>query len=594
MSEPLDTHVDLTSVTKDERLALMRHSAAHVLAEAMLDLIPDAELGIGPPIDTGFYYDFRLSRPLTQEDLGWLEARMRQSIAGQYAFQMSKVTRSEAETRWKKQPFKLDLLKDLDDDNITHCTHAGFTDLCRGGHVNHTGEIPVFKLMSIAGAYWRGSEKNPQLQRIYGALFETEEELAAYEERLEEARRRDHRRIGRDLKLFDLYDEVGPGHVVWLPAGATIRRELERWVEDLEIEHGYDHVITPVVAKRELYIRSGHWDHYQDAMYPVMEREGEQYCLRPMNCPHHIMIMASEQHSYREFPIRIAELGNMHRWEKSGQVSGMSRVRIMTLNDAHIFCTDVAMVEREVEGVLRLMEHAYAILGLTDYTYRLSLGDPDNHEKYVHNPPMWEAGEALLRRVLQRIGLNFYEAKDEAAFYGPKIDVQFQTATGKDETLVTVQVDFHLPEQFGLEYVTEDGGRARPILVHRGLLSTMERMVSLLIEQYEGAFPLWLAPIQAVVIPIADRHIPYAEEVSARLKAHRLRVEVDTRSERMNAKIRTAQLRKIPYMFVVGDREAEAQTTSLRVRGGGNLGVMSLDDVVAKLVQERDTKALTP
>lgn len=593
MSEPLDAHVDLTSVPKDERLALMRHSAAHVLAEAMLDLIPDAELGIGPPIDTGFYYDFRLSRPLTQEDLGWLEARMRQSIAGQHAFHMSKVTRAEAASRWERQPFKLDLLKDLDDDNITHCTHAEFTDLCRGGHVNHTGEIPVFKLMSIAGAYWRGSEKNPQLQRIYGALFETEAELAAYEAQLEEARRRDHRRIGRDLKLFDLYDEVGPGHVVWLPAGATIRRELERWIEDLEIEHGYDHVITPVVAKRELYVRSGHWDHYQDAMYPVMEREGEHYCLRPMNCPHHIMIFASEQHSYRELPIRIAELANMHRWEKSGQVSGMSRVRIMTLNDAHIFCTDVEMVEREVEGVLRLMEHVYSILGLTDYTYRLSLGDPDNQEKYVDNPPMWEAGEALLRRVLQRVGLDFDEAKDEAAFYGPKIDVQFQTATGRDETLVTVQVDFHLPAQFELEYVTVDGGRARPIIVHRGVLSTMERMVSLLIEKYEGAFPLWLAPTQAVMIPIADRHVPYAQEVAARLKSHRLRVDVDTRSERMNAKIRTAQLRKIPYMFVVGDREAEAQTASLRVRGGGNLGVMSLDDIVAKLVQERDTKALT-
>ena len=594
MPEPLESHVDLASLSQEERLARMRHSAAHVLAEAMLDLMPDAELGIGPPIDTGFYYDFRLPRPLTQEDLAWLEERMRQSISKHHPFQMAKITRAEAETRWSQQPFKLDLLKDLDEDSITQCTHAAFTDLCRGGHVNDTGEIPAFKLMSIAGAYWRGSEKNPQLQRVYGALFETAEELAAYEHQLDEARRRDHRRIGRDLKLFDLFDEVGPGHVVWLPAGATVRRELERWIEDLELEHGYQHVITPVVAKRQLYVRSGHWAHYQDAMYPVMEREGEEYCLRPMNCPHHIMIYAAEPHSYRELPMRLAELANMHRWEKSGQVSGMSRVRIMTLNDAHIFCTDADMVESEVEGVLRLMEEVYGTLGLKDYTYRLSLGDPHDHEKYVDNPPMWAAGEALLRRVLQRVGLDFHEAKGEAAFYGPKIDVQFNTAAGKDETLVTVQVDFHLPAQFELEYVTEDGGRARPIIVHRGVLSTMERMVALLIEEYEGAFPLWLAPTQAIVIPIADRHVPYAQEVATALKKHRLRVEVNARSERMNAKIRDAQLRKVPYMLVVGDREAEARAAALRVRGGGDLGAMPLDDIVTKLVHERNIKALVP
>jgi threonyl-tRNA synthetase len=594
MAEPLESHVDLASLPQEERLARMRHSAAHVLAEAMLDLMPDAELGIGPPIDTGFYYDFRLPRALTQEDLAWLEERMRQSISKSHPFQMAKITRAEAVARWARQPFKLDLLQDLDDNNITQCTHAEFTDLCRGGHVNDTGEIPAFKLMSIAGAYWRGSEKNPQLQRVYGALFETAEELAAYEHQLEEARRRDHRRIGRDLKLFGLYDEVGPGHVVWLPAGATVRRELERWIEDLELERGYQHVITPVVAKRQLYVRSGHWAHYQDAMYPVMEREGEEYCLRPMNCPHHIMIYASEPHSYRELPIRIAELGNMHRWEKSGQVSGMSRVRIMTLNDAHIFCAGADMVESEVEGVLRLMEEVYGTLGLKNYTYRLSLGDPEDHDKYVHNPPMWEAGEALLRRVLQRVGLDFYEAKGEAAFYGPKIDVQFKTAAGKDETLVTVQVDFHLPAQFELEYVTEDGARARPIIVHRGVLSTMERMVALLIEEYEGAFPLWLAPTQAVIIPIADRHLPYAQEVAAALKRHRLRVEVNARSERMNAKIRDAQLHKIPYMLVLGDREVEARAAALRVRGGGDLGGMPLDDIVARLVHERDTKALVP
>ena len=595
MPVPIESHVDLQSLPKEERLNRMRHSAAHVLAEAMLELMPDAELGIGPPIDTGFYYDFRLPRPLTQEDLEWLEKRMRKSIEGKHEFRMASLTKEEAKERWKNQPFKLDLLEDLEEGTITQCTHAGFTDLCRGGHVNHTGEIPSsFKLMSIAGAYWRGNEKNPQLQRVYGALFETQEELEEYERRLEEARRRDHRRIGRDLEIFDLYDEIGPGHVIWLPAGATIRRELARWIEDLELANGYQHVVTPVVGKAELYKRSGHYDHYRDAMYPPMEREGEEYFLRPMNCPHHIMIYASTQHSYRELPIRIAELGNMHRWEKSGQLTGMSRVRIMTLNDAHIFCADTEQVEQEVEGVLRLMEQVYGTLGLTNYTYRLSLGDPDDKEKYVDNPPMWEKGEALLRNVLKKVGLPFYEAKGEAAFYGPKIDVQFQTAAGKDETLVTIQVDFHLPNQFGLEYVAEDGSRKQPIIVHRGILSTMERMVALLIEEYEGNFPLWLAPTQAVIVPIADRHIDYANEVAAQLRAERLRVTVDARSERMNAKIRDAQLKKVPYILVVGDREAEAKTAALRVRGGGDLGAMPVADIVAKLREERDTKALVP
>ncbi len=594
MANPIESHVELASLPKEERLNRMRHSAAHVLAEAMVELMPDAELGIGPPIDSGFYYDFRLPRPLNAEDLAWLEERMRRSLAGKHSFQMASLTKAEAEAKWANQPFKLDLLKDIEEGNVTQCTHAAFTDLCRGGHVNHTGEIPAFKLMSIAGAYWRGSEKNPQLQRVYGALFETEEELAAYEQQLEEARRRDHRRIGRDLKLFDLIENIGPGHVIWLPAGATIRRELTRWIEDLEIERGYQHIVTPNVGKKELYVRSGHWSHYQDAMYPIMEREGEIYALRPMNCPSHIMVYESELHSYRELPIRLAELGNMHRWEKSGQLTGMSRVRIMTLNDSHIFCTGPEQVEQEIAGVLQLMEEVYGTLGLRNYSYRLSLGDPEDTEKYVDNPPMWEMGEALLRRVMQRSGLEFHEAKGEAAFYGPKIDVQFQTAAGKDETLVTIQVDFHLPAQFELEYVAEDGSRQRPIIVHRGVLSTMERMVALLIEEYEGNFPLWLAPVQAVVIPIADRHVAYAEEVAKELRAAKLRVEVDGRNERMNGKIRDAQMRKIPYMLVVGDREAEARAAAVRVRGGGDLGATPVDDIVARLRGERDTKALVP
>jgi len=591
---PFDDHVDLAALPREERLARMRHSAAHVLAEAMLDLMPDAELGIGPPIESGFYYDFRLPRPLTEDDLEWLEKRMRQSVAGRHRFQMARITRDEAADTWARQPFKLELLSELEDGSITQCTHAAFTDLCRGGHVADTGQLGAFKLSSIAGAYWRGSEKNPQLQRVYGLLFETQEELAEYEHQLEEARRRDHRRIGRDLRLFDLLDDIGPGHVVWLPNGATIRRELSRWIEDLELDRGYQHVHTPVVGKRQLYERSGHWDHYQEAMYPVMEREGEEYVLRPMNCPHHISIFASQLHSYREMPLRIAEIGDMHRWEKSGQLTGMSRVRIMSLNDAHIFCAGEEQVESEVEGVLNLMEEVYGVLGLRDYSYRLSKWDPNDRDKYVDNPPMWAMGEALLRRVLTRVGLDFYEADGEAAFYGPKIDVQFKTAQGKDETLVTVQVDFHLPNQFQLEYVAEDGSRRQPILVHRGVLSTMERMVALLIEEYEGNFPLWLSPTQATIVPIADRHVAYATEVAARLRAAKLRVNVDDRADRMNAKIRDAQLMKVPYVLVVGDREAEANAAAVRLRGGTDLGAMPVDAIVERLRTERDTKALPP
>ncbi len=586
--------IDLKELPKDERLARMRHSAAHILAEAMVELMPEAELAIGPPIDTGFYYDFRLPRPLVEADLKWLERRMRKSVKRRHKFEMGSLTKAEAAEKWKDQPFKLDLLADLEEGNVTQCTHANFTDLCRGGHVNHTGEVGAFKLTSIAGAYWRGSEKNPMLTRVYGALFETPDELEAWESKQEEARRRDHRRIGRELGIFALVDEVGPGHVMWLPPGATIRRELQRWVEDLEIERGYQHVITPVVGKRQLYEQSGHWDHYQSEMYPVMERENEEYVLRPMNCPHHIKIYQQTQRSYRDLPLRIAEMGNMHRWEKSGQVSGMSRVRIMTLNDAHIFCAGEQMVEEEVEGVLRLMEDVYGTLGLENYSYQLSLGDRGDTEKYVDNPPMWDMGEALLRRVLDRVGLNYVEAAAEAAFYGPKIDVQFETAAGKDETLVTVQVDFHLPNQFGLEYVAESGGREQPIIVHRGVISTLERMIALLLEQYEGNFPLWLSPTQAVVIPIADRHIEYAEGIASKLRAETLRVDVDGRGERMNLKIREAQLRKVPYMLIVGDRERESGTAAVRVRGGGDLGATPVGEIVERLRTERDTKALVP
>lgn len=593
MPEPIEDHVVLAELTKEDRLARMRHSAAHVLAEAMVELMPEVELGIGPPVDNGFYYDFKLPRPLLEEELKKLQKRMRKSLGRKLDFKMESITRAEGEATWEGQRYKLEMLADIEDDGITQCTHGNFTDLCRGGHVNNTGEIPFFKLSSIAGAYWRGDEKNDQLTRVYGLLFETKEELEAYEKQQEEARRRDHRRLGKDLGIFAIYEEIGSGHVIWLPAGATIRRELQRWIEDLELSLGYQHVITPVIGKKELYVRSGHWDHFREDMYPVMERNGEEFVLRPMNCPHHISIFADGLHSYRELPIRLAELGNMHRWEKSGELTGMSRVRIMTLNDAHIFCTGVEMVEQEVAGVLRLMEDVYSTLGLTKYRYKLALGE-EGSDKFADNPEMWEKGEALLRRVLTDVGLEFEESPGDAAFYGPKIDVEFQTAAGKFESLVTVQVDFHLPNQFDLGFIGEDGERHQPIIVHRGIISTMERMVALLIEEYEGAFPVWLAPTQAVLIPIADRHVDYCHEVAEKFKAQKLRVTVDDRGDRMNAKIRHHQALKVPYQLIVGDREQEEGSVAVRVRGGEDLGAIPADDFLARLVKERDTRALVP
>ncbi|GAB4322536.1 MAG: threonine--tRNA ligase [Dehalococcoidia bacterium] len=593
MPEPIDDHVDLASLPKEERLARMRHSAAHVLAEAMLELMPEAKLGIGPPIDTGFYYDFELPRPLTDDDLARLTKRMTKSIQRRLPFQMAKITRQEAEERWRDQPFKLDLLKDLPDDAITQCTHGQFTDLCRGGHVNHTGEIPPFKLMNIAAAYWRGDEKNPQLVRVYGALFENEDELEEYLRRREEAERRDHRRLGRELELFTSHELIGQGLPILLPKGAIIRSELERFIVDRERAYGYQHIYSPVLGKVDLYKTSGHWDHYKDVMFPPMELEHEEMVLRPMNCPHHILAYQAKLHSYRDLPVRIAELGAMFRYERSGVVGGLSRVRAMTLNDAHIFCRP-DQVEDEIANVFRLVEEAFRALGITEYRYRLSLRDPADTEKYVQDDEMWETGERVLRGALDRVGLDYYEAEGEAAFYGPKLDIQIFDSLGREETIATIQVDLHLPRQFKLRYIGEDGAEHRPVIIHRGVIGTFERMLAYLIELYEGNFPVWLAPVQAVLIPIADRHIPFAREVYQKLHARGLRAEVDERSERMNAKIRHHQLQKVPYMLIVGDREVEEGAVAVRVRGGEDLGAIPVDSFVARLSRERDDRDLTP
>ena len=573
---------------QDDRLYAMRHSAAHIMAEAVLELVPEAKFAIGPPIEHGFYYDFELPESLSNEDLAKIDRRMRRTIKRNVAFEHSEIGKDEARRMFADQPYKLELIDGIEDDKVSLYTHGAFVDLCEGPHVERTGKVGAFKLTNIAGAYWRGDEHNTMLQRIYGALFETQEELDAHLERVEDAQRRDHRRLGRELELFTTHEDIGAGLPLWLPKGATVRRKLEEFITGLEREAGYQHVYSPHLGKRELYERSGHWDHFKDDMFPPMDLEHEQMVLRPMNCPHHILIYGSKLHSYRELPIRLAELGTMYRWERSGVVGGLSRVRAMTLNDAHIFCAP-EQVKEEFTGVMQLVERAYDILDITEYSYRLSLRDPDDKEKYAANDEMWDMAEDILREAMDGLGLPYTEARGEAAFYGPKLDIQFADLMGREETYSTVQIDFHLPKQFDLSYIGEDGAEHRPVIIHRGVISTMERMMAYLIELYGGAFPLWLAPVQAVVIPIADRHNEYARRVVDDLRAADFRVELDDRGERMQAKIRDAQMQKVPYMLVVGDKEEAEEAVAVRQRSGEDVGALPLFQVIDRLNDEITT-----
>ena len=582
--------LELKAMPKEERLHRMRHSAAHIMAEAVLGLLPGAKFAIGPAIEHGFYYDFELPRSLGSEELGEIEKRMRRTIKANHPFVHREIDKEEARRLFADQPYKLELIDGIENDTLSLYEHGPFTDLCEGPHVERTGQVGAFKLTNIAGAYWRGDEHNTMLQRIYGALFETPQELEEHLQRIEEAQRRDHRRLGRELELFTTHELIGAGLPLWLPKGATVRRLLEEYITGLERQAGYMHVYTPHLAKRELYETSGHWEHFKDDMFPPMALEHEEMVLRPMNCPHHILIYSSKLHSYRDLPIRIAEMGTMYRYEKSGVVGGLSRVRAMTLNDAHIFCTP-DQVKTEFSNVMRLVERAYETLGITDYSYQLSLRDPANTEKYAPNDAMWETAEPMLREAMDDLGLTYTEAIGEAAFYGPKLDIQLADILGREETFSTVQIDFHLPERFDLSYIGEDGKEHRPVIIHRGVISTMERMVAYLIELYAGAFPLWLAPVQAVVIPIADRHIEYAQGVVDELRAADLRVELDDRGERMQAKIRDAQLQKVPYMLVVGDRERDASAVAVRQRDGSNLGALPVFQVIDRLKDEVTTRS---
>ena len=561
----------------------MRHSAAHVLAQVVLEIFPDAKLAIGPPIDTGFYYDFLLPRSLTPNDLETIERRMREEVAKKHAFVWEPITEADARQRYAAQPFKLELIDEFAGDTLGVCSHADFTDLCRGGHVEHTKQIGPFKIMNVAGAYWRGDESRPQLQRVYGALFPTEKELEAYLQRLEEAEKRDHRRLGRDLDLFSLHEEVGPGLVFWHPKGGRVRLEIEDYWRRAHLEAGYELVYTPHFGKSWLWETSGHLDFYKESMYAPMEMDGENFYAKPMNCPFHIMIYRNARRSYRELPLRLAELGTVYRYERSGTMHGLLRVRGFTQDDAHIFCTP-EQVESEIVEVVRFSVEMLRTFGFDTFTAFLST----RPEKAVGEPAAWEVAEAALRRALAEAALEYEVDEGGGAFYGPKIDLRVVDALAREWQLTTVQFDFNMGTRFGLTYVGEDGAEHSPYLVHRALLGSMERFFAVLIEHYGGAFPLWLAPVQARLIPIADRHVEYAQRVATSLKTAGLRADVDARSERMNAKIRDAQLEKVPYMLVVGDREAEAAAPAVAVRrrDGKNLGVLPVADLQSQLLEE--------
>ena len=593
LTRPLeaDGTVEILTTKNSESLQVYRHSTAHLLAAAVLELYPETQLGIGPPTETGFYYDFQRETKFTPEDLEKIEARMHDLQAQNLPFERKLTLKQDGLKKYHDDWMKRELIEERAGEIFSEYTLGPhFIDFCRGPHVPSTEKLKAFKLLSIAGAYWKGNEKNPQLQRIYGTAFFTKKELDDYLNRLEEAKKRDHRRLGKELELFTVNELVGAGLPLWLPKGATVRRLLEEYILERERAAGYQHVYTPDLAKVELYHRSGHWEHYHEDMFPAMDLETERMVLRPMNCPHHILIYQSKMHSYRDLPIRIAELGTMYRYERSGVLSGLSRVRCMTLNDAHIFCTP-DQIKSEFTGVMRLVEQAYRDLGITQYRYRLSLRDKANTEKYVANDEVWDLAERVLREAMDSLGLPYVEAPGEAAFYGPKLDIQLADVMGHEETYSTIQIDFHLPNQFGLGYVGADGQEHRAVMIHRAIISTMERMVSYLIEVYGGAFPVWLAPVQATVLPITDRQNDYAREIYDKLVSAGVRAELDTRNDKVNFKIREAQLQKIPYMLVVGDREAQAGEVSVRHRKHGDQGSQKLEAFLEKLKRAIETKA---
>ncbi|HDE6352114.1 TPA: threonine--tRNA ligase [Staphylococcus aureus] len=590
LTKPLETDGSIEIVTpgSEEALEVLRHSTAHLMAHAIKRLYGNVKFGVGPVIEGGFYYDFDIDQNISSDDFEQIEKTMKQIVNENMKIERKVVSRDEAKELFSNDEYKLELIDAIpEDENVTLYSQGDFTDLCRGVHVPSTAKIKEFKLLSTAGAYWRGDSNNKMLQRIYGTAFFDKKELKAHLQMLEERKERDHRKIGKELELFTNSQLVGAGLPLWLPNGATIRREIERYIVDKEVSMGYDHVYTPVLANVDLYKTSGHWDHYQEDMFPPMQLdETESMVLRPMNCPHHMMIYANKPHSYRELPIRIAELGTMHRYEASGAVSGLQRVRGMTLNDSHIFVRP-DQIKEEFKRVVNMIIDVYKDFGFEDYSFRLSYRDPEDKEKYFDDDDMWNKAENMLKEAADELGLSFEEAIGEAAFYGPKLDVQVKTAMGKEETLSTAQLDFLLPERFDLTYIGQDGEHHRPVVIHRGVVSTMERFVAFLTEETKGAFPTWLAPKQVQIIPVnVDLHYDYARQLQDELKSQGVRVSIDDRNEKMGYKIREAQMQKIPYQIVVGDKEVENNQVNVRQYGSQDQETVEKDEFIWNLVDE--------
>ena len=567
LDAPLDGGGDFEVVTKDseEGLEVLRHSTAHVMAQAVLELYPGSKLTIGPPIENGFFYDIEVSGRITDEDLPRIEEKMREVVARDLPIEREEVSKAEAEEIYKDNPYKWEIVCDLEDSEITIYRQGDFFDLCRGPHVPSTGALGAFKLQNIAGAYWRGDEKNLMLTRIYGTAWPTEKELKAYLRRLEEAKQRDHRKIGKDLKLFTFSPDIGAGIPIFLPKGEMLRHLMEGYVREVQTRYGYQHVWTGHLVHEELYAKSGHLEHYWDAMFPPMKDGETRYRLKPMNCPSHMTLYNTEAHSYRDLPLRYAEFATLYRYEKSGELTGLTRVRSLTQDDAHVFCTE-DQVQEEFARALEVIREVLDTYGFEEYRVRLSLRDVDS-DKYVADEEKWARAEQALRDALDAAGIAYEPVSGEAAFYGPKADFLAKDVLGREWQLSTIQVDFIQPSRLGCEYIGEDGGAHTPVLLHRAVTGTTERFMAILIEQYGGAFPLWLSPVQAVVIPVADRHLSYAREVEGKLAAKGFRVEVDDSLNSMQKKIRENARQKVPYLLIVGDREAGEGTVNVRKRG---------------------------
>ena len=566
------------------------HTTSHIMAQAVKRLFPEAKFAIGPSIEKGFYYDFDVEKPFTDEDKANIEAEMKKIIKEDIEIEKFVLPKEEALNLMDGQPYKQELIEDLPDgEEISFYKQGDFTDLCAGPHLMKTGKVKAVKILSSSGAYWRGDEKNKMLQRIYAISFPKASQVEEYLAELEEIRQRDHRKLGKDLELFMTHKLVGSGLPMYLPNGATVRRLLERYIQDKEIEMGYKHVYTPSMANTELYKVSGHWDHYSEDMFPRMKMDNEEMVLRPMNCPHHMLIYKNKMHSYRDLPIRIGELAHDFRYEDSGSVCGLERVREMCQNDAHLFVRP-DQIKEEFGKVVELILSVYKDFGFKDYEFRLSLRDKNDKEKYFDDDKMWENAEGQLREILTELNVPFYEAEGEAAFYGPKLDVQLKSAVGHDVTVSTCQLDFLLPEKFKLEYIGEDGEKHRPVVIHRAILGTLDRFMCFLIEETKGAFPLWLAPTQVKILPITDAQHEYAQEIEEKLRKMKVRVVLDDRNEKVGYKIREAQLEKVPYMIVVGAKESEQNKVAVRSREAGDIGQMTQEEFLSKIQEEIENK----